>query len=259
MHRRREPLPTRVQDTPSLPAAYADAFDAGLSDLDLDLERAARAAIDGHVRLLLAWTAAINLTAIREPAAVARGHVIDSLAALPVISGRSARRLLDLGSGGGFPGLPLATVLPRTDVTLLEPVGKKTRFLTTVATATGLAGRVTVDARRAEDVARDGPSRGSWDVVTARAVASTADLVELAFPLLCPGGALVAWKRGELTGEIAAAGRAIEALGGGTLDVVDVEVRDLDGHRLVIATRSATSGVPDTYPRDPTQRRRRPW
>lgn len=259
MHRRREPLPTRVQDTPPLPAGFDDALDAGLADLGLGLEPAARSAIDGHVRLLLAWTSAINLTAIREPAAVARGHVIDSLTALSVITGRTPRRLLDLGSGGGFPGLPLSAVLPDTDVTLLEPVGKKARFLSTVAPATGLDDRVTVDARRAEDVARDHGGRGGMDVVTARAVASTADLVELAFPLLAPSGALIAWKRGDLQAEVAAARRAIDSLGGGTLDVVDVAVRGLDGHRLVVATRAGDGSVLDAYPRDPAQRRRRPW
>jgi 16S rRNA (guanine527-N7)-methyltransferase len=259
LDRRREPLPTRVQDTPSLPAGYDDALDAGLAELGLVLGPAARAAIDGHVRLLLAWTTAINLTAIREPAAVARGHVIDSLSALSVIAGCSGRRLLDIGSGGGFPGLPLAAVVEDADLTLLEPVGKKARFLSTVATATGLAHRVTVDARRAEDVARDRERRGAWDLVTARAVASTADLVELAFPVLGPSGALVAWKRGDLAAELESARRAIDALGGGTLDVIDVAVRGLDGHRLVIATRSGAVSVPEAYPRDPARRRRRPW
>jgi 16S rRNA (guanine527-N7)-methyltransferase len=265
LDRRREPLPTRVQDTPHLHAAFDDALDAGLRDLGLELDPRARTAIAGHVRLLLAWTTAINLTAIRDPAAVARGHVIDSLSALPVLrvlpalSARSTPRLLDLGSGGGFPGLPLAAALDDADVTLLEPVGKKARFLSTVATATGLADRVTVDDRRAEEVARGRERRGAWDLVTARAVASTADLVELAFPLLAPSGALVAWKRGDLAAELAAARRAIDALGGGTLDVVDVAVRGLDGHRLVVATRSGAASAPEAYPRDPARRRRRPW
>ena len=259
MDRRREPLPTRVQDTPTLPKAYDDALHAGLVDLGLDLEPAARTAIDGHVRLLLAWTTAINLTAIRDPASIARGHVIDSLSALPLIARRGPRRLLDIGSGGGFPGLPLAAVLADTDVTLLEPVGKKARFLSTATTATGLDGRVTVDARRAEELARDRGGRGAHDLVTARAVASTADLVELAFPLLAPSGALVAWKRGDLTAELGAARRAVDALGGGSVDVVDVPVRGLDGHRLVVATRGDDTSVPAAYPRDPAQRRRRPW
>jgi 16S rRNA (guanine527-N7)-methyltransferase len=88
-------------------------------------------------------------------------------------------------------------------------------------------------------------------------VTRTADLVELAFPLLRPGGILIAWKRGDLEEDLGAARRAIAALGGGTLAVQDVDVPGLDGHRLVVATR--TGRVPDQYPRDPANRKRRPW
>lgn len=253
----REPLPTRVQDTPSLPAPYGDALERGLASLGLDLDDAARAAIDGHARLLMAWTTAINLTAIREPAAVATGHVVDSLSAVPWLRARGVDRILDLGSGGGFPGLPIASALPDAHVTLLEPVGKKAAFLRAVVAATGLRARVTVSAGRAEALAAEPARRGTWSVVTARAVASTADLVELAIPLLAVGGALVAWKRGDLAGELAAAARAIDALGGGTIEVHDVPVDDLRDHRLVIVAR--TGRVPDGYPRDPAARRRRPW
>ncbi len=257
----REPLPTRVQDTPPLPASYDDAVEGGLVDLgmhdDLGRDAAARAAIDGHVRLLLAWTRHINLTAIRDPAAVATAHVLDSLSALPWLRERAAERILDLGSGGGYPGLPVAAALADATFTLVEPIAKKARFLRAVVEATGLADRVTVLTARAEALAAEPARRGTWQVVTARAVASTADLVELAFPLLATGGSLVAWKRGDLDAELAAARRAIEALGGGTLEVRDVTVAGLTDHRLAIATR--TGAVPDSYPRDPTARRRRPW
>lgn len=253
----REPLPTRVQDTPSLPAPYVDALERGRACLGLDLDDAARATIDGHVRLLLAWTTAINLTAIREPAAVATGHVVDSLSAVPWLRARGADRILDLGSGGGYPGVPIAAALPDAHVTLVEAIGKKAAFLRTVVAATGLGERVTVIADRAEALAADPERRGTWSVVTARAVASTADLVELAFPLLAAGGTLVAWKRGNLESELAGAARAIDGLGGGTIVVHDVLLDDLRDHRLVIATR--TGRVPDDYPRDPAARRRRPW
>jgi 16S rRNA (guanine527-N7)-methyltransferase len=263
LDRRREPLPTRVEDTPPLPSAYEAALDRGLRDIRVALDDRARARIDGHVRLLLAWTTAINLTAIREPADVALGHVTDSLTALDVLSARAPRRILDLGSGGGFPGIPLAAALDRgggaVEVTLLEPVRKKARFLSTVVDAIDLNGRASVDARRAEDVARDRSDGMAWDVVTARAVAPTADLVELAFPLLARGGALVAWKRGALIDELGAAQRAVDALGGGTLAVADVAVEGLQGHRLVIATRSPAGDVPSAFPRDPAVRKRRPW
>jgi len=255
--RSREPLPTRVQDTPALPRTYDAALDAGLADLGLTLTPEARDAIDGHARLLLAWTSAINLTAIRDPAAVALAHVVDSLTALPFLLERGVDRYIDIGSGGGYPGLPLVATLPAARALLLEPVAKKAAFLSVVATATGLAGTVEAAAVRAEALAVDGRHRGRWPAVTARAVASVADLVELAFPLLAPGGLLIAWKRGDLGAELAAAERAIVALGGGTLEVRPVHVAGLDGHRLVVAT--ARGAVPSAFPRDPAARRRRPW
>ena len=257
MDRPREPLPTCVRDTPTLPAAYADALDAGLSALALELTPDARAAIDGHARLLLAWTAAINLTAIREPAAVAVGHVVDSLTAVRVLRERGADRSIDLGSGGGYPGIPLAAALPSARTLLLEPIAKKAGFLSVVAAATGLDDTVEAAPVRAEALAADPRHRGRWPAVTARAVASLADLVELAFPLLEPGGCLVAWKRGDIGLELAAADRAIAALGGGTLEVHEVAVPGLDGHKLVIATAHGRS--PAAYPRDPATRKRRPW
>ncbi len=265
MERRREPLPTRVEDTAPLPAAYAAALSDGLAALRLALSRDARTAIDGHVRLLLAWTEAINLTAIREPAAVALGHVVDSLTGRGLIADLAPRRLLDLGSGGGFPGIPLGASLrddqPDLEVTLLEPIGKKARFLATAVDATGLDGTVRVETARAENLAR-GPNaayRYAWDVVSARAVATISDLVELAFPLLAPGGTLIAWKRGDLSDELTAARRAVDALGGGHVRVDEVAAPGLDGHRLVAITRSTSSPVPSAYPRDPAVRKRRPW
>jgi 16S rRNA (guanine527-N7)-methyltransferase len=255
--RLREPLPTRVDDTQDLPPEYGAALDAGLAALAVRLTPTARAAIDGHARLLLAWTTAINLTAIRDPAAVAVAHVIDSLTAVAVLRERGIGRFVDLGSGGGYPGLPLAAVVPAERALLLEPIAKKAAFLSVVTAATGLDATVEAAAVRAEALAADPRHRGRWPGVTARAVASLADLVELAFPLLAPGGSLIAWKRGDIAPELAAAEQALDALGGGSLVVRPVDVAGLDGHRLVIAT--SRGRVPAAYPRDPGVRRRRPW
>jgi 16S rRNA (guanine527-N7)-methyltransferase len=253
----RRPLPTRVEETPDLPPAYDLALRQGLDALGFGLSADARAAIDGHVRLLLAWTGAINLTAIRAPGAVALGHVIDSLSALPLLRERGIDRFLDLGSGGGYPGLPLAIALPAARAVLAEPIGKKVRFLETAIAAVGLQGIAEAATVRAEALAGDARHRGRWPAVTARAVAGLGDLVELAFPLLAPGGMLVAWKRGDLGEELAAASRAVDALGGGRLDARPVRVPGLEGHQLVIAT--AGGRVPAVYPRDPGARKRRPW
>ena len=257
MDRLREPLPTRVETTPELPTDYDAALDSGLDALALTLSQAARVAIDGHVRLLLAWTGAINLTGIREPAAVATAHVVDSLSGVAILRERGVDRFIDLGSGGGYPGLPIAAALPAARALLLEPVGKKAAFLSTVVAATGLDATVEAAPVRAEALATDGRHRGRWPGVTVRAVGSLAELVELAFPLLEPGGTLVAWKRGDLDGELAAAERAIDALGGGSLEIHPVAVDGLDRHRLVVAT--SRGRVPTGYPRDPGARKRRPW
>ena len=128
-------------------------------------------------RLLLAWTSAINLTAIRDPARVALGLVVDSLTALEVVRERSIDRFVDLGSGGGYPGLPLAAALPARRALLLEPIAKKSRFLSVAIDAAGLAGTVEAASVRAEALASDARHRGRWQAVTARAVASLPALV----------------------------------------------------------------------------------
>ena len=258
----RVPLPTRVDEVPELPAAYAAALEPALEILARHLghpalDAAGRAALNGHVRLLLAWTSAINLTAITEPAAVARLHVVDSLAALPVLLAGPHESLVDLGSGGGFPGVALAAALPGSEVTLVDSVAKKTDFLETAARATGLAGRVIVANRRAETLPRD-----RWDVVTARAVGGLADLVELALPLLRRRGRLIAWKRGPLGDEMAAAGRAAAAVGGSeprflALSPDLAEAAGLVGHGFAVVEK--VGPTPRAYPRDPAARKRTPW
>jgi len=253
--RRRGPLPTRVQDLAPLPTAFHERLDAGLEGLSLAMPPEARAALDGHVRLLLAWNEAINLTAIREPEAIARLHVLDSLAAVAPLRALGPERLLDLGSGGGFPGLPLAIVLG-AETLLVDATAKKVRFLAMAAEALGLA-RVRAVADRAEALATDPAHRERWPAVTARAVGSLPDLVELAFPLLAVGGTLIAWKRGTIGDEMRAAVPAIEALGGGTVAVVQVAVPELRDHRLVVVRK--TGPTPSGWPRDPAARRRRPW
>jgi len=170
---------------------------------------------------------------------------------------RGIDRFVDLGSGGGYPGIPLAAVIPAERALLLEPIAKKASFLSTVTAATGLESTVEAAAVRAEALATDPRHRGRWPAVTARAVAGMAELVELAFPLLAQGGWLIAWKRGDTAGEMAAADRAIAALGGGSMVVRPIDMAGLDGHRLVILT--ASGRVLSAYPRDPGLRRRRPW
>lgn len=223
--------------------------------LGVELAAAARDRLVDHVRLLLAWNGSINLTAIREPDEVVRLHVLDSLTAVAPLRELGATRLLDLGSGGGFPGLPLSVALP-AEGTLVDSVGKKVRFLATAAAALDLP-HVSAVAIRAEALAAAREHRERWPLVTARAVTSLAELVELAFPLLGVGGHLVAWKRGDIDDELAAAGRATAALGGGRTTIREAVLDALPGHRLVLVQKARPT--PAGWPRDPATRRRRPW
>ncbi len=234
----------------------------GLLELDLRLTRAARAVIEDHARLLMAWNSSINLTSIRDPAEIATRHVIDSLAAIRVLQARRVGRVrvdsfLDLGSGGGYPGIPLAAVLPVDRAVLVDSVGKKAAFLAAAVAATGLDSRVSVAAERAESLARDPRHRERWAAVTARAVGALDDLVELSFPLLVPGGMLVVWKRGDIEEEVLAARRALAGLGGGRIESIPVAATGLDRHRLVVVTKRGRSA--EEFPRDPAARRRKPW
>ncbi|MFH1475056.1 MAG: RsmG family class I SAM-dependent methyltransferase [Chloroflexota bacterium] len=257
--RSRAPLPVDPSLCPALAPTTAARFDAGCATLGLgDLPPGARDAILGHLRLLLAWTVAVNLTSIRDPDAAVTGHLLDSLAAVPLLRKAGVTRFLDLGSGGGYPGLPLALALPSAAL-LVDSIAKKAAFLRVAVEAAGAADRVTVAAVRAEALAADGRMRERWDAVTVRAVAPLAELVELAFPLLVSGGLLLAWKRANLVDERARALPAVAALGGGSVEIAPLPgpLPGLGDHVLVAVRKEGRTS--SAWPRSPAERRRRPW
>jgi 16S rRNA (guanine527-N7)-methyltransferase len=249
----RAPLPTRISDTPGLSDPARASLRDGLGAMRLDdLPPAALEALEGRLRLLLAWTAAVNLTSIRDPEIAVRDHVLDSLAAVAPLRVRRLDALLDLGTGGGYPGLPLAIALPARRAALVDSVGKKTAFVAAAIDALGLGDRVTAVRARAEALAADRAHRERWQVVVARAVADLADLAEVGMPLVRVGGCLVAWKRDPLDAELDAAGPAIAALGGGRVTVIPAGVPGRPDGRLVIIAKARTT--PGRFPRDPAVR-----
>jgi len=256
--------------------AFEAALEDGLGELGLLETPAAsdraRLSYEAHARLLRDWNAAINLTAIRDGAEIARRHICDSVTAVPRMLQltRPGSALLDIGSGGGYPGLPLAATLPLGRVGLLDSVGKKARFLGVAADAVAailatepiddeLPLTIEAIAERAEDLAEEPDHRGAWDIVTARAVGSLAEVVELGLPLLREGGVLVAWKREDerdgLRAELRDAGSIIRACGGGRPEVVGIDTLSLQGHRLVIVPKERPT--PANYPRPAGVRKRR--
>jgi 16S rRNA (guanine527-N7)-methyltransferase len=249
----RDPLPTCVRDLDPLPPAYLETVRTGLP---IALSESQLDAIGDHVRLLVAWNAAINLSGIREPETIARQHVLDSLTAVPLLRRAGIDEFVDIGSGGGYPGLPLAVALPARRALLVESIAKKARFLTAAVEVAGVGDRVAVVAGRAEDLAADPAHRGRWGAVVARAVADLTDLAELSLPLLRPGGLLVAWKRRPIDEEVARAARAVRQLGGRVVDLEAVTVPGLEDHLLAVIEKVAET--PREFPRDPAARRRRP-
>jgi 16S rRNA (guanine527-N7)-methyltransferase len=256
----RAPLPADPSLCPALPDTAIARFDGGCASLGLgDLPDGARDGILGHLRLLLAWTVAVNLTAIRDPEAAVVGHLLDSLAAVPLLRAAGVRRFVDLGSGGGYPGLPLALALPAERALLVDSVVKKAAFLEVAVAAAGVVDQVAVASVRVENLAGDRVHRERWPAVTVRAVASLPELVELAFPLLVPGGILLAWKRAGHGDEETRGLQAVAALGGGSMEVAPLPaaIAGLGDHRLVVVRKTGPTGR--DWPRPPAERKRRPW
>jgi len=202
----------------------------------------------------LLWQAnqTMNLTRITERAAAEIGHVGDALTLLAWI-GKDCRTLVDVGSGGGVPGLPLAIVLPGVTVTLLESTQKKAGFLQRVVGELKLT-NVTVLAKRAETVGHSA-LRETFDVATVRAVGQLDWLAEWCLPLVRVGGMLLAMKGKKATEEAPAAGKAISICGGQTAAIHPAGLPGFDEHVIVQIRKSLPT--PARYPRLPTQSPRR--
>ncbi|GHD73230.1 ribosomal RNA small subunit methyltransferase G [Luteimonas padinae] len=170
-------------------------LDAGLATLGLD--PALAAPLRRYLDLLARWNRTYNLTAIRYPGEMVTLHLLDSLSMHAHVDGVS--RLADLGTGAGLPGIPLAIARPGLEVTLVESNGKKARFLREAVRSLGLA-----NARVAESRAEAVDLPGAFDAITARAVATLADILAAGGHLLAPGGRLLAMKGVRPDAEVAA-------------------------------------------------------
>jgi 16S rRNA (guanine527-N7)-methyltransferase len=212
-------------------------------------------AAERFVALLLEANRRLNLTRVVEPEPVARLHLLDSLAALPILDAIGPRRALDLGSGGGVPGLVLALARPEVAWSLVDSVRKKADAMRSFVVALALP-NVEVLAERAEIMGRDPSRRESYDLVTARACAALPVLVEYALPLTAVGGALLAWKGRLSDAELGAGRDAALVLGGGTPEVRSTGFAELDDHRFVVVPKSRPT--PAGYPRRAGEPSRRP-
>jgi len=234
-------------------AVEAAAFAVGVA-----LPGGAAAAIAAHAARVRDASASLNLTAIVDPEAMRVRHVVDSLMPLAVWpeAVRCEGEAIDLGSGAGYPGLPLALARACGRVTLVDATRKKVDFLTGVIEAVQATDVAAARWGRAEELAgRQAPVERVW----VRAVGPLAVLVELGLGLLAPGGVLVAWKGPEAAGDEAdAAARACRALGGEVLGARTYALPDGAGARAVYAYRRGAEPLPRGVPRSPAVIRRRP-
>lgn len=222
----------------------------GARAFGLALDAAQLAAFARYRALLLDWNRRVNLTSITSPDAVLTRHFLDSLSvalAVPPTVRAGVPALLDVGSGAGFPGLPLAIAFPEWQVALLEATGKKVRFLEHVMAELGLTNVRAVQGR-AEEIARIPTHRGRYDLVAARALAPLPTLLEYCQPFACVGGVTIALKKGDLAEELAAGRRAAVLLGGALAEPLPVAIPGLEDGRQLVVVRQVRA-CPAAYPR----------
>lgn len=217
------------------------------NEVGLDLTETQYNQFIKYMRLLQEWNEKINLTAIIEDEEVIKKHFIDCIKIFKSEPIRNAKTLIDVGTGAGFPGLPIAIMNPNIQVTLLDSLNKRINYLNIVIRELGLKNVVTIHSR-AEDGARNKQLREKFDIATSRAVANMAVLSEFCIPFVKVGGHFIALKGPAIEEELKEGQKAIEVLGGELINKIeyDIEKSDLNHNIVEIRKLKQCSNV---YPR----------
>jgi 16S rRNA (guanine527-N7)-methyltransferase len=206
-------------------------------------------ALAAYERELLTWNEKLNLTAIRDPQGVRSKHFLDSFSCVLAWRENPPKRLIDVGTGAGFPGIPLKILYPSMQLTLVESVGKKANFCRHIVETLRLE-QVQVLTARAEDAGQMPAEREHYDCVVARAVANLPVLAEYLLPLARVGGVMLAQKGQSGPAEAHKAEKAIKLLGGNLRQLIKVELPGVAEERfLVLVDKVAVT--PKAYPRKP--------
>ena len=236
-----------------------DLLTRGACDLGIRLSDEQLSSFETYYRELVEWNQRFNLTAITDREGVQVRHFLDSLSclkALPQGKLSGGTRLIDVGAGGGFPGLPLKIVFPQMHLTLVEATRKKVYFLAHIARLLGM-GNVELMHARAEELGQDPAHREQYDWALARAVAKAPTLVEYLLPLVRVGGAIVAQKGEDAAAEVQEAETAIVTLGGRVRQLIPVELRGLAETRYLVVI-DKVAATPEKYPRRPGMPKKSP-
>lgn len=236
-----------MSDVPPMPEAVV----AALAAQGIELEAGDAERLRGYLRALLEANERFNLTAVTDPGEAWVRHVQDSLSLVPFLASAGAKAAIDVGSGGGLPGMPLAIAMPDVSFTLLEATGKKAAFLEETARTLGCA-NVRVANERAEAAGQDHHAhRAMYDVAVSRAVGRLNVLAELTVPFVREGGTVLCIKGAQAPEEVAEAKQALYRLHAQVVELV----RTPTGTVVVIEKVRAT---PRSYPRSPGEPKRRP-
>jgi 16S rRNA (guanine527-N7)-methyltransferase len=210
-----------------------------------------------YLDLLLDANQRVNLTAVRDPDTAWRRLILDSLTPLPALDDLPEdAALIDIGSGGGMPGIPLAIARPDLRVALLEATGKKAQALQAFTDALHLA-NVAVLHDRAETLGHNSAHRARYDAAVCRAIGPLNELLEYGLPLVKVGGLVLAMKGPKAQAELEDAGDALTLLGGGQVQVFDAYPEGFDLHTVIVAVTKAAP-TPKAYPRSPGTPRHAP-
>ena len=215
--------------------------------LGLHLTRAQLSALSLYERELVDWNAHFNLTAIRDPQEIHIKHFLDSLTCSLALREKSIGRLIDIGTGAGFPGIPVKILYPNIQLTLVESVGKKAEFCRHVVRILDLQG-VEVVQERAESLGQNPSHREQYDWAVARAVAILPVLAEYLLPLVRVGGCMLAMKGESGPAEAHSAERALRVLGGHLRQLLPVTLPGVAEERYLVVI-DKVAATPNGYPR----------
>lgn len=200
-----------------------------------------------YYEILVEWNSFMNLTGITEYEEVVQKHFVDSLALCKSIDISKVNNLIDIGTGAGFPGVPLKIAYPHLKVTLLDSLQKRIKFLNEVVSQLELEGVETIHGR-AEDFAKPSMKRETYDVCVSRAVANLASLSEYCLPYVNLGGYFIPYKSGKVEEELEESKKAVFLLGGKIEEEVKFSLPDSDISRSLIKIKKV-SATPKKYPR----------
>ncbi len=222
-------------------------FRQGLKELQIELSEQQIQQFLTYYEMLIEKNKVMNLTAITEFDEVIEKHFLDSLCLVKAAPDLAEKKMLDLGTGAGFPGIPLKIAFPDLEIVLMDSLNKRILFLQDVIRELGLK-KITAVHERAEEMARKKEYRQTFDLCVSRAVANLSSLSEYCLPFVSVGGSFISYKSADADEEIEQAKRAVFLLGGKISDIIKYKIPDSELGRSLIIIRK-DRGTPKEYPR----------